>query len=170
MTQIFNKELWLADPRIREKIDRILEAKPVKNLTEDEVLYTLRLMEIQKALSEGHYNQIVVHKNDKRLELCDDNDRFLALLADCDARDVLLFSGRCRSLFGGSVYHWRNIARKCPITAVASAISECGSGYYGRGWEIAPHINTLIRWINENMKEYEQRNEKEAYSEECGKS
>lgn len=153
MTQIFNRELWLADPRIKEKICKIIESAPVKNLTEDEVLTTLRLMEIQEALREGRYDQIVVHRNDKRLELCDDKDRFLALLADCDAREVLLFSGRCRSLFGGSVYHWRNIARKCPITSVASAISECGSGYYGRGWEIAPHIQRLIQWINDSINQ-----------------
>ena len=148
----FNKEVWLADKAFKAKVDRILEAKPVKNLTEDEVITTLRLMELQKALSEGRYNQIVIHRNDARLGRCDDNDRFLAMLADADARDVLLFSGRCRSLFGGSIYRWRNIGRKCPITAVASAISECGSGYYGRGWEIAPHIIRLIKWININLK------------------
>lgn len=156
MTQIYNRELWLADPRIREKIDRIMAAAPVKNLTEDEVLTTLRLIEITEALYEGRYNQIVVHRHDKRLELCDDNDRFLAMLADCDAREVLLFTGRCRSLFGGTVYHWRRIAHKCPITSVASAVSEFGSGYYGRGWEIAPHIVRLRRWI---IEEYNQSNE-----------
>lgn len=154
MKQIFNKELWMADQKFKEKVDRIIEAGPVMNLTEDEVVTTLRFLEIKKGLSEGRYSQIVVHKNDKRLELCDDNDRFLALLADCDSRGVLLFSGRCRSLFGGSVYHWRNIGRKCPITDVASAISECGSGYYGRGWEIAVHIERLIDWINENIEDY----------------
>lgn len=149
MTQIlpFNP----ADPDIQEECKRILEAAPVKNLTPEEVLTTLRLIELQKFLSEGHYNEIVIHRNDKRLELCDDNDRFLAMLADCDKREVLLFSGRCRSLFGGTVYHWRNIGRKCSITAVASAVSECGSGYYGRGWEIAPHIVRLRKWILENI-------------------
>lgn len=152
MTQIqpFNP----ADPYIQRISDRILEAAPVKNLTPNEVLTTLRLLELQQFLAQGRYNEIVIHRNDKRLELLDDKDRFLAMLADCDKRDVLLFSGRCRSLFGGSVYHWRNIARKCPITAVASAISECGSGYYGRGWEIAPHICTLRKWIIEHIEEY----------------
>ena len=150
MTQIlqFNP----ADPNIQDECKRILEAAPSKNLTPEEVLTTLRLIELQQFLSQGRYNEIVIHKNDKRLELCDDNDRFLAMLADCDARGVLLFSRRCRSLFGGTVYHWRNIGRKCPITAVASAISECGSGYYGRGWEIAPHIVRLRKWILENIR------------------
>lgn len=146
MTQIqpFNPD----DPEIKSNIEYIMQTAPVKNLTREEVSTTLRLLQLKAGLSEGRYNQVVVRKNDRRLELCDDNDRFLAMLADCDTRDVLLFSGRCRQLFGGTVYHWRNIARKCPVTSVASAISECGSGYYGRGWEIAPHIQTLIRYIN----------------------
>lgn len=140
------------DTEIISKMNKIIEARPISNLTQDEVLTTLRFLELKEFLSEGRYNQICIHKNDKRLELCEDTDRFLAMLADTDARDVLLFSGRCRALFGGSIYHWRNIGRKCPITAVASAISECGSGYYGRGWGIAPHIKRLINWININLK------------------
>ena len=156
MTQIQPYNPWEAE-RLAQ-MNQILLVHPVKNLTQDEVLTTLRLMEIQEALREGRYDQIVVHRNDKRLELCDDNDRFLALLADCDSRDVLLFSGRCRSLFGGTVNHWRNIGRKCPITSVASAVSECGTGYYGRGWEIAPHIQRLIKWIKDNINEQKSTN------------
>ena len=128
----------------------ILANASVKNLTEDEVVTTMRLLDLERELGAGPRFEIVIHRNDKRLALCDDNDRFLAMLLDCDKRDVLLFSGRCRSLFGDTVYHWRNIGRKCPITSVASAISECGSGYYGRGWEIAPHIKRLCKWIDEN--------------------
>lgn len=144
----FNREVWMAEgDEFRQEVDRIMEARPVMNLTEDEVITTLRLMEIQNALSEGRYNQVVVHKNDARLELCKDDDKFLAMLADCDKREVLLFTGRCRSLFGGTVYHWRNIAHKCPIISVASAISEFGTGYYGRGWVIAPHICRLRDYI-----------------------
>lgn len=149
----FCRPVWMAEgDEFKAEVDRILEAKPVKNLTEDEVVTTLRLMELEAELSEGRYNQIVIHRNDQRLDLCEDNDKFLALLADCDRRDVLLFTGRCRKIFGGTVYHWRNIAHKCPITSVASAISECGQGYYGRGWEIAPHIQTLRKWIIQTSK------------------
>ena len=133
-------------------IDLIIKTAGVKNLTREEVLTTMRLIDLHAFLAEGRYNEVVVHRKDNRLALCDDKDKFLAMLADADARDVLLFSGRCRALFGGSIYHWRNIGRKCPITAVASAISESGSGYYGRGWEIAPHIKRLINWININLK------------------
>ena len=149
MTQIEPFDPWRSD--VLSMMNHIILAHPVSNLTQDEVLTTLRLIELKKFLNEGRYDQVCIHKNDKRLELCDDNDKFLAMLADCDARGVLLFSGRCRSLFGGTVYHWRNIGRKCPITAVASAISECGSGYYGRGWEIAPHIVRLREWIIDNI-------------------
>ena len=143
------------DPEVRSNLDHIMKAAPVKNLTEDEVLTTLRLLQLQSLMRVPNRNnyyrdKVVVHRHDPRLELCDDNDRFLAMLVDCELRDVLLFSGRCRSLFGGTVYHWRNIGRKCPITSVASAISECGSGYYGRGWEVAPHIKRLCKWIIEN--------------------
>ena len=130
--------------------NEIIAKKPVNNLTVDEVTTTLRLMQLQVALSVGRYRQIVLHRNDNRLAPCDDNDKFLAMLADCDARDVLLFSGSCRSFFGGTVYHWRKIGHTCPITSVASAVSECGVGYYGRGWEIAPHIRRLREWIINN--------------------
>lgn len=143
--QPFRREEYVSRPDFRE----FLAKAPVKNLTEDEVVTTMRLRDLEAFFGNSRH-EIVIHRNDKRLELCDDNDRFLAMLLDCDKRDVLLFSGRCRSLFGGTVYHWRNIGRKCPITSVASAISECGSGYYGRGWEIAPHIKRLCKWIDEN--------------------
>lgn len=155
MTQIqpFNPD----DPEIKSNIEYIMQMAPVKNLTEDEVVATLRLLYLHVQLATNKYGEVVIHRNDARLELCSDEDRFLAMLVDCDMRDVLLFSGRCRSLFGGSVYHWRKIARGCAITSVASAISECGAGYYGRGWEIAPHICTLRRWIvaRSNNPEYD---------------
>ena len=154
MTQIypFIKEIWLANDEFKAKVDRIIEAKPVMNLTEDEIITTLRLMELQEVLCEGRWNELVVRKNDKRLEMCDDSDRFLAMLADCDKRDYILNTKRCRRLFGGTVYHWRNIAHKCPIITVASALSESGDGgYYGRGWVIAAHIERLREWIINNL-------------------
>jgi len=149
MTKIMisQREVWIQDEELKAEVQRIMEARPVKNLTEDEVIATLRLMQMDALLSEGQYRQLIVRRNDPRLELCDDSDKFLAMLADCDKRDVLLFTGRCRKLFGGTVYHWRNIAHKCPITTVASAISENGQGYYGRGWEIAPNICSLRTYI-----------------------
>lgn len=149
MTQIqpFNPE----DPEIQSNVAYIMMRAPVKNLTEAEVLTTLRLLQLHVMLKNGDSRySVCVHRNDLRLALCDDNDRFLAMLLDCDLRGVLLGTKRCRSCFGGTVYHWRRIARKCPITDTASAISECSTGYYGRGWVIAPHIQTLRKWIIEN--------------------
>lgn len=146
MTQIrpFNPE----DPDVQANVARIMMQAPVRNLTEAEVLATLRLLQLTVLLSNDYDRYTVcIHRNDKRLELCDDCDRFLALLIDCDGREVILGTKRCRSCFGGTVYHWRKIARKCPITDTASAVSDCSSGYYGRGWIIAPHIQTLRRWI-----------------------
>lgn len=161
MTQIqpFNPE----DLEIQSNVAYILMAAPVKNLTEQEVLTTLRLLQLHAMLRVPNRNGyvrdvVVVHRNDPRLELCDDNDRFLAMLLDCDLRDVLLGTKRCRSCFGGSVYHWRKIARKCPITDTASALSKYGDGgYYGRGWVIADHIQTLRKWIINNSNNEEIR-------------
>lgn len=156
MTQIkpFNPE----DPEIQSNVAYIMMRAPVKNLTEAEVLTTLRLLQLHVMLKDGDSRYSVrVHRNDPRLALCDDNDRFLAMLLDCDLREVLLGTKRCRSCFGGTVYHWRRIARKCPITDTASALSECSTGYYGRGWVIAPHICTLRRWIIENSTHQEIR-------------
>jgi len=154
----FNPE----DPEIQSNVAYILMTAPVKNLTEEEVKTTIRLLQLQYYLRVPNRNGyvrdvVVVHRNDPRLELCDDNDRFLAMLIDCDLRDVLLGTKRCRSCFGDTVYHWRRIARKCPVTDTASAISECSSGYYGRGWIIAPHIRTLRRWIINNSNNEQTR-------------
>ena len=152
--QPFNTE----DANVRSNVKHIMFVAPVKHLTDDEVLSTLRLIQLQSLLSEGRFNQIVIHRNDKRLELCDDMDRFLAMLIDCHLREVLLTTKRCRMLFGNTVYHWRKIARKCPLTDVASAISECSSGYFGRGWILAPNICTLRKWIITNSNNPEIRN------------
>ena len=44
----FNREVWMADgDEFKAEVERILEAKPVKNLTEDEVITTLRLLELE---------------------------------------------------------------------------------------------------------------------------
>lgn len=148
MTQIQPINPW--DGKVQTILCHAKLAHPVNNLTDDEILITIRLIQLYEQLGEGRYRQVVIRRNDKRLELFDDQDRFLAMLLDCDLRDVLLTSKRCRSLFGGTVYHWRKLGRTCPITDTASAISECGRGYYGRGWVVRPHIKRLSKWIIEN--------------------
>lgn len=132
---------------IRRSIRHILDNAPVLNLTLREVISTLRLVRLQAYLADRQYQDIYVHNNDVRLQDCDDTDRFLALLLECGQREHLLGTKRCRLRFGGSPYHWRKIARDCEIVTVASAVSDSGSGYYGRGWILAPNIVTLRKWI-----------------------
>ncbi|MBP3776738.1 MAG: hypothetical protein J6I37_07110 [Prevotella sp.] len=132
---------------IRRSIRHILDNAPVLNLTLREVISTLRLVRLQAYLADRQYQDIYVHNNDVRLQDCDDTDRFLALLLECGQREQLLGTKRCRLRFGGSPYHWRKIARDCEIVTVASAVSDSGSGYYGRGWILAPNIVTLRKWI-----------------------
>lgn len=140
-----------ASAEVQTNLERILRDAPVKNLNEAEVLTTLRLIQIHALLTAGGSPwSVCVHRNDARLAPCSDEDRFLALLLDCDLREALLGTRRCRQCFGGTPYQWRKVARRCAITDTASAVSDCGTGYYGRGWVIAPHIARLRQWIVEN--------------------
>lgn len=133
---------------MRRSIAHILEHAPVMNLTLREVISTLRLIRLQASLADRQYQDIYVHNQDVRLQYCDDTDKFLALLLECDQRDHLLGTKRCRLRFGGSPYHWRKIAKECEIVTTASALSEYGDGgYYGRGWTLAPNIVSLRKWI-----------------------
>lgn len=136
----FNPE----DPDVRSKVECIMKAKPVRNLTYEEVITTLWYLYIKQEMTEKeeYYTNVVVQRHDKRLEESSDDERFLAVLADCSCRGVLLGTKRLRSLFGNTAYHWRKIARKCTIVETASGIS----------WIIAPHIERLIDWINDNIE------------------
>lgn len=131
----------------RRSIEHILEHAPVMNLTLREVISTLRLVRLHASLADRQYGDVYVHNNDVRLQYCDDTDRFLALLLECQQREQLLGTKRCRLRFGGTLYHWRRIAHDCEIVTTASAVSDSGSGYYGRGWVLSPNIVTLRKWI-----------------------
>ena len=80
------------------------------------------------------------------------------MLIDWEMRELLLCTKDLVRKFQGTGYHWRKVAKDCPVTSVASALSQDGDpGYRGRGWQVAPHICTLIRWIvqhtdNEDIK------------------
>ncbi len=130
----------------RRSIDHILKNAPVLNLTLREVISTLRLIRLHAFLADHQYQDVYVHNNDERLQYCDDTDRFLALLLECEQRDLLLGTKRCRLRFGGTPYHWRKIAKQSQIVTTMSSVSEDG-GYYGRGWVLAPNIVTLRKWI-----------------------
>lgn len=131
----------------RRSVAHILEHAPVLNLTLREVISTLRLIRLHAYLADRQYGDVYVHNNDVRLQYCDDTDKFLALLLECEQRDQLLGTKRCRMRFGGSPYHWRKVAKDCEIVTAVSAFSDSGTGYYGRGWVLAPNIATLRKWI-----------------------
>lgn len=131
---------------VKRSLAHILANAPGSNLTPEEVLSVLRLVRLHAFLADRQYQDVCVHTGDSRLRLCDDTDRFLALLLECDQRGQLLGTRRCRLRFGGTAYHWRKIARDCQIVTTESSVSEDG-GYYGRGWALAPNIVTLRRWI-----------------------
>lgn len=146
------------DPNFKHMVADIIRLQNVhhvKNLTEAEVQTTLRLLELHALLGNpditvNGWHPVDIKKNDPRLANLTDTDRFLALLIEYDYREYILCSANCIRLFGGTKYHWRKIGRTCPITTTVSALNECYAGYYGRGWIIAPHICTLIKWIKEH--------------------
>lgn len=144
-------------PEVMSNVDHILKAAPVKNLTREEVEATLRMLALHSMLSRQDSRYIDLVRHDRRLENCTDEDKFLALLVVQDTYERILNSKLCVHYFGGTRYHWRKIGHDSPVTAVASAISEEGMGYYGRGWIIAPHIVTLRRWIVEHATDEEIR-------------
>lgn len=135
---------------MRRSIEHILQHAPVLNLTLREVISTLRLIRLHAFLADRQYQDVYVHNNDARLQFCDDTDRFLALILECEQRDQLLGTRRCRIRFGGTAYHWRKIARDCEIVTAVSAVVPAASAagkYVGRGWILAPNIVTLRKWI-----------------------
>lgn len=130
----------------RRSIAHILEHAPVMHLTLREVISTLRLIRLHVSLADRRYGDVYVRNDDKRLQYCDDTDKFLALLLECEQCHQLLGTKRCCLRFGGTPYHWRKIAHDCEIVTTESSVSEDG-GYYGRGWVLAPNIVTLRKWI-----------------------
>ena len=132
---------------IKRSLEHILANAPVLNLTVQEVLSTLRLIRLHVLLADRQYQDIYIHNNDIRLSQADNTDKFLALLLECEQRELILGTKRCITRFGGTKYHWRKIARDSAIVTTASAVSIDGGGYFGRGWVLAPNIATLRRWI-----------------------
>lgn len=137
------------DERFKSLVAEIIKLRPIKNLTEAEVQNTLRLLELHMLLGDKNWpgSPVDIRKNDARLANMPDEDKFLAMLLEYEQQELLLCSGNCIYRFGGTKYHWRKIGRTCPITTTASALNDCCSGYFGRGWLIAAHIRTLIEWI-----------------------
>lgn len=133
----------------------IMKAQPVAHLRDEEVFQTIRLMQLEQALTDeertSHF-AVTVYQDDRRLEGLTDDDKFLALLLDADCRGTILTSKRCVYCFGGKTYYWRKVAGRCEIIDTKSATleGEYGGRYLGRGWVIAPYIQRLRKWMKEN--------------------
>lgn len=133
----------------------IMNAAPVAHLKDEEVFQTIRLMQMEQALTDeqrtSHF-AVTVYQDDKRLEALSDDDKFLALLLDADCRQTILTTKRCIYCFGGKDYKWRKVAKRCELIETKSATLEgdYGGRYLGRGWVIAPYIQRLRKWMKEN--------------------
>ena len=151
--QPFNESL----PSVLYTGKYIMEHAPVKNLTEREVMQTMKLFYLERHLKDekrtSHFS-VTIYKEDERLADWSADDKFLALLLDADCRQQMLMSKRCRYCFGQTPYYWRKVAGRCVIITTKSQPMEgdYGGKYFGRGWIIAPHIQTLRRWIKENTE------------------
>lgn len=142
---------------VRANVARIMEAAPVQHLTEDEVLQTLRLLQLHSLLldeARTQHHSVTVYQDDVRLQTASADDRFLALLLDADVRGTILTSKRCRYCFGQTQYYWRKTAGRCVLITTASVMenADYGGRYFGRGWKLAPNIITLRRWIVSNSQ------------------
>lgn len=168
-THAMNKMIPPFNPESEEieaDVARILAEAPVKNLTEQEVLQTLRLIQLQTLLTDKNRISrfsVTVYQDDQRLMTCSEDDRFMALLLDADVRQIVLTTRRCIYCFGHKPQYWYKIARRSSIVYTKSLMLEgtCGGRYFGKGWVIAPHILTLRRWIVENGTNQELSTNKE---------
>lgn len=136
-------------------VNKVVDAKPVAHLTNDEIVQTIRLIQLEQALTDekrtSHF-AVTVYQDDQRLEGLSDDDKFLALLLDADCRNTILTTKRCIYCFGGKDYHWRKVAGRCELIETKSATLEgnYGGRYFGRGWKLTPYIQRLRKWMKEN--------------------
>ena len=146
----FNAE----DEDIRRSVRKILYEEPVQHLTEEEVLATIRLMQLEIALQDGPRSRyaVTVYRDDERLRHLPDSDKFLAALLDSYHRDALLGYKKLVYCFGGNMHQWHKVVKVCPIIESQSrtVAGERGGRYLGRGWVLAPYIKTLRSWIIAN--------------------
>lgn len=140
---------------VLELVEAIQQAHPVAHLRDEEIKQTLRLIQLEQALTDKRRIArfaVTVYQDDIRLSLSSDDDKFLALLLDADCRNTILMSKRCRYCFGGTVHTWRKAAGRCELIEARSATvaGDYGGQYLGRGWAITPYIKTLKNWMTEN--------------------
>ena len=140
---------------VQQAYARIMLAQPVKNLTEEEVLTTLRFLQLENSLRNPTHLDVYIHNHDERLMNLPETDKFLACLLEADHCGALLGFQRLELRFGGTDYQWRKIKNDCPIIVLKSAteFGRYGGRFCRKGWQIAPHIQTLRGWIYKNLKD-----------------
>ena len=148
-----------ADKDVASSLRYILHNAPVQNLTEEEVLTTIRLLQLEIMLQDTERSKyrITIYADDARLTDVTDEDRFLAALLHTFYRGELLQFKLLRYLYGNTDYHWRKIMKKCVIieTSAQTVEGKYGGRFLGKGWVLAKHIKTLRSWIIENSKNEE---------------
>ena len=148
------------DKDVKNSVRYIMEHAPIQNLTEDEVLTTIRLLQLEILLQNSKLSRysVTVYRDDERLQSLTDDDRFLAMLLHCRCRNNLLLQYKLLLwAFGHTEYHWKKVVKRCLIIEMASQTVEgqYGGRYLGRGYVIAKHIQSLRIWIIEHSKKEE---------------
>ena len=140
----------------------ILDNAPIQNLTEEEVLTTIRLLQLEVLLQSSKLSRysVTIYQDDERLQSLTDDDRLLAMLLHCRCRSNLLLQYKLlRWAFGQTDYHWRKVIKRCPIidTVSQTIAGQYGGRYLGKGWVIAQHIQSLRAWIIQGSTKEEYR-------------
>lgn len=148
---------------IKRSVRYILDNAPIKHLTEEEVLTTIRLLQLEVWLQSSKLSRysVTIYQDDERLQNLTDDDRLLAMLLHCRCRNNLLLQYKLLLwAFGHTEYHWKKVVKRCPIIEIVSqtVAGQYGGRYLGRGYVIAKHIQSLRIWIiqHSNKEEYKQ--------------
>ena len=146
---------------IKRSVRYILDNAPIQHLTEEEVLTTIRLLQLEVWLQSSKLSRysVTVYQDDERLQSLTDDDRLLAMLLHCRCRSNLLLQYKLLLwAFGHTEYHWKKVVKRCPIIEMTSQTvnGQYGGRYLGKGYVIAKHIQSLRIWIiqHSNKEEY----------------
>lgn len=148
---------------IKCSVKHIMEHATIQHLTEEEVLTTIRLLQLEVWLQSSKLSRyyVTIYQDDERLQSLTDDDRLLAMLLHCRCRSNLLLQYKLLLwAFGHTEYHWKKVVKRCPIIEIVSqtVAGQYGGRYLGKGYVIAKHIQSLRIWIiqHSNKEEYKQ--------------
>lgn len=148
---------------IKRSVKHIMEHAPIQHLTEDEVLATVRLLQLEILLQNSRLSRysVTIYQDDERLQSLTDDDRLLCMLLHCRCRSNLLLQYKLLLwAFGHTEYHWKKVVKRCPIIEIVSqtVAGQYGGRYLGKGYVIAKHIQSLRIWIiqHSDKEEYKQ--------------